>query len=107
VVPYNHPYKKAEELRMAVKTNRLEARLSPHERERIEQAASTAGLSVSAFMVGAAVERADEIIAAATTTVVPADYFDGLLAALDEPDSAPRLAQAAKRARRSARITTR
>ena len=92
---------------MAVKTNRLETRLSPHERERIEQAASTAGLSVSAFMVGAAVERADEIIAAATTTVVPADYFDGLLAALDEPDSAPRLAQAAKRARRSARITTR
>ena len=92
---------------MAVKTNRLETRLSPHERERIEQAASTAGLSVSAFMVGAAVERADEIIASATTTVVPADYFDGLLAALDEPEPAPRLAKAAKSARRSARITTR
>jgi uncharacterized protein (DUF1778 family) len=90
---------------MAVKTDRVEARVSPEERARIERAASTAGLSVSAFMVGAAVERAEEIIAEATTTTVPADYFDGLLAALDEPAQAPRLAQAAKRARRSPRIS--
>lgn len=92
---------------VAVKTDRLEARLSPDERERIEQAASTAGLSVSAFVVEVAVERADEIIAAATTTVVSADYFDELLAALDEADDAPRLAEAAKRSRRSRRIATR
>lgn len=92
---------------MAVKTDRLEARLSTDERERIERAASTAGLSVSAFMVGVAVERADEIIAAATTTVVPADYFDDLLGALDEPELAPRLAKAAKRSRRSPRIAAR
>lgn len=92
---------------MAVKTDRLEARLSPDERERIEQAASTTGLSVSAFVVEVAVERADEIIAAATTTVVPADYFDDLLAALDEADEAPRLAEAAKQSRRSRRIATR
>lgn len=92
---------------MAVKTDRLEARLSPDERKRIEQAAATAGLSVSAFVVEVAVERADEIIAAATTTDVPADYFDDLLAALDEADAAPRLAKAAKRSRRSHRIATR
>lgn len=92
---------------MAVKTDRLEARLSPDERARIERAASAAGLSVSAFMVGAAVERADEIIAATTTTVVPADYFDGLLAALDETEAAPRLAKAARRARRAPRIAGR
>lgn len=92
---------------MAVKTDRLEARLSPDERALIERAASTSGVSVSAFMVGAAVVRADEVIAAATTTLVPADYFDALLAALDEPDRAPRLAKAAKRARRNARITPR
>lgn len=55
----------------------------------------------------AAVERADELIAAATTTVAPADYFDGLLAALDEPDHAPRLAKAAKRSRRVPRIAAR
>lgn len=92
---------------MAVKTDRVEARLSPDDRERIEQAASVTGVSVSAFMVDAAVERADEIIAAATTTVVPADYFDALLEALDEPEPAPRLARAAKRARRTAHITAR
>jgi len=92
---------------MAVKTDRVEARVSPEERARIERAASTTGLSVSAFMVGAAVERADEIIAEATTTMVPTDYFDGLLAALDEPDRASRLAKAAKQARRTPRIAAR
>ena len=91
----------------AIKTERLEARLSPHDRERIEQAASAAGLSVTGFVVSAAVERADEIIAAATTTVVPAEYFDDLLSALDEPEAAPRLAKAVRRARRSAAITSR
>jgi uncharacterized protein (DUF1778 family) len=44
---------------MAVNTDRMEARVSPEERDRIEQAAATAGLSVSAFMVSAAVERAE------------------------------------------------
>lgn len=92
---------------MAVKTDRMEARVSPEERERIERAAFTAGLSVSAFLVGAAVERADEIIAEATTTAVPAEYFDEMLAALDMPGPAPRLAKAAKRARRTPRIATR
>lgn len=85
---------------MAVKTDRIEARLSPDERARIERAASTSGLSVSAFLVSSAVARADEVIAAATTTLVPVDYFDQLVAALDEPDAAPRLAKAARRARR-------
>ncbi len=92
---------------MAVKTDRMEARVSPEERERIERAASTAGLSVSAFMVSAAVERADEIISEATTTTVPAKYFDGLLVALDEPQPAPRLAEAAQRERRQRRIKAR
>lgn len=92
---------------MAVKTDRLEARLSADERERIEQAASVSGVSVSAFVVGAAVERADEIVAATTTTVVPADYFDGLLTALDEPELAPRLAKAANRSHRASRIAAR
>ncbi len=92
---------------MAVKTDRMEARVSPEERERIERAASTAGLSVSAFMVSAAVERADEIISEATTTTLPANYFDELLIALDEPQPAPRLAKAAQRERRQRRIKAR
>ncbi len=92
---------------MAVKTNRVESRVSPEERARIEQAAAMAGMSVSSFMVGAAVDRADELITEYTTTIVPADYFDALLATLDEPDPAPRLAKAAADLRRSRRITTR
>lgn len=89
---------------MAVKTQRLEARLAPEERKRIEQAAAVAGMSVSAFMVGAAVERAEEIITATTTTVVAADYFDRLVLALDEPEPAAGLARAAERSRRASRI---
>lgn len=92
---------------MAVRTERVEARVSPDERERIERAAVFAGESMSAFMVSAAVQRADDVIAERSATVVPADYFDELLAALDEPaERAPRLAAAAKKARRQRRIRT-
>lgn len=92
---------------MAVKTDRMEARVSPEERQQIERAAAVAGLSVSAFMVNAAVDRADEVMAEATTTTVPADYFDALLEALDIAESAPRLARAAKVSARSKRIQDR
>ncbi|HVX17905.1 MAG TPA: DUF1778 domain-containing protein [Acidimicrobiales bacterium] len=92
---------------MAIKTDRVEARLSPTERAHIEQAASIAGLPVSTFMVGAAVNRADEIITAATTTVVPADYFDRLVVALDEAEPTPGLSKAARRSHRSPRIIAR
>lgn len=92
---------------MATKTNRLEARVSPEDRARIEHAAAVSGVSVSAFMVSAAVERAEEVIAESQRTTVPADFFDHLLATLDEPDPAPALAKAARRARRHPRITFR
>jgi uncharacterized protein (DUF1778 family) len=92
---------------MAVKTDRMEARVSPDERARIERAALVAGLSASAFMVGAAVERAEQIIAEATITTVAAGYFDELLAALDAPTPASRLAKAAKHAKRNRRIQSR
>lgn len=92
---------------MAVKTDRLEARVSPEERQRIEQASVVAGLSVSAFMVNAAVDRADEIISQAATTTVPAGYFDALLAALDDAEPAPRLAGAAHKAARNKRVRNR
>ena len=92
---------------MAVRTDRVEARVSPDQRERIERAAAFSGESMSAFMVTAAVQRADDVIAEQSATVVPADYFDQLHAALDEPaEKAPRLAAAAKKARRQRRIRT-
>lgn len=89
---------------MAVKTERIEARVAPEQRERIERAASLTGVSTSAFMVSSAVEHAEAVIADATTTFVPTDYFDELLAALDTPAHAPRLAEAAKRAQHNPRV---
>ena len=92
---------------MAVKSDRLEARVSPEQRARLESAASLAGTSVSAFVVDAAMERAEELLAAEMSTTVPADYFDELVNALDQPDRAPTLAKAAKRAARRPRIAAR
>ena len=89
---------------MAIKSERVEARLSSDERKLIDQAAALAGQSLSAFMVGAAGEKAELVIAAQATTVVPAEYFDRLLSAIDRADRAPALARAAKRARRWQRI---
>jgi len=90
---------------MATKAQRIEARLTGVERRQIEQAAALAGESVSAFMVLAALERAERVVVEQATTVVPATYFDGLVAALDPPDEAPRLARAAvSTARRRSQI---
>jgi uncharacterized protein (DUF1778 family) len=89
---------------MAVKSDRLEARVSPEQRARLEWAARLAGTSVSAFVVDAAVERAEEVVTAQMSTSVPADYFDRLVAALDQADRAPTLANAAKRVARNPRI---
>jgi len=89
---------------MAMKTERVEARLSPRQRERIHQAAAFEGRSLSSFIVAAAEEKADLVIAARTTTVVPSEYFDRVLSAIDDPDPAPRLESVAKRARQRRRI---
>jgi uncharacterized protein (DUF1778 family) len=90
-----------------VKSDRLEARVSPEQRARLELAAAITGTSVSTFVVGAAIERAEELVAAQMSTTVPAAYFDRLVAALDEPDRAPTLAKAARRVNRRPRIAAR
>lgn len=89
---------------MAVKVERLEARLTSTERKQIEQAAALAGESVSSFVVLAALDRADILVRAQASTVVPAAYFDQLVASLDEPEDAHGLARAVTRARRRRRI---
>jgi uncharacterized protein (DUF1778 family) len=92
---------------MAVKSERLEARVSPEQRAQLEWAASLAGTSVSTFVIDAAVERAEELTAAQLATTVPGDYFDRLVAALDSPGEAPTLARAARQARQRPRIAPR
>lgn len=89
---------------MAAKAVRLEARLTPTQRKQIEQAAVLAGESLSAFVVLAALDRADVLVSERASTVVPAAYFDRLVASLDEPEDAPQLTHAVLKARRRMRI---
>lgn len=89
---------------MTTKTDRLEARLTTTQRAEIERAAALAGESVSSFMVLAALGRAESLVSQQASTVVPADYFDKLVGALDEPDEAPKLRRAADEAKRRRRI---
>lgn len=70
---------------MATRTERIEARVDPERASRIRCAAELAHASVSAFVVDAAVERAERILVEHHTTTVPSQFFDRLLAALDEP----------------------
>jgi len=92
---------------MALKSDRLEARVSPEQRARLEWAARLAGTSVSTFVVDAAVERAEELVAEQMSTSVPADYFDRLVDSLDRADDAPTLAKAARKSERKPRIAAR
>jgi uncharacterized protein (DUF1778 family) len=90
--------------RVAAKAERLEARLTSTQRKQIEQAAALAGESVSSFVVLAALDRADILVREQSSTVVPAAYFDQLVASLDQPVDAPGLGRAAAAARRYGRI---
>lgn len=89
---------------MATKTERVEARLSSAQREMIDRAAAFEGQSMSSFIVAAAAEKAEQVIAAQTTTAVPSEYFDRLLAAIDQAEPAPRLKRAASSAHQRRRI---
>lgn len=89
---------------MATRAERLEARLTSTERKQIEQAAALAGESVSSFVVLAALGRADSLVREQASTVIPAAYFDQLVASLDEPEDALRLARAARKVERRRRI---
>jgi uncharacterized protein (DUF1778 family) len=66
-------------------TARLEFRVSPEDRARIERAAALLGEPPSTFARAAAEERAERVLREQTTTTVPAKFFDDLMAALDAP----------------------
>lgn len=73
---------------MSAKTARIELRSTPAREVRIRYAADIARQSLSAFILDAASERAEEVIASASSTAVPPDFFECLWAALDAPPSA-------------------
>lgn len=81
-------------------TDRFEFRVRPDLKERIEHAAQLEQVPVGDFVRSAAAERAERVIREHAATVLPADFFYAMLAALDapaQPNSA--LAHAARRAR--------
>ncbi|MFP5577102.1 MAG: DUF1778 domain-containing protein [Acidimicrobiia bacterium] len=83
---------------MATRTERVEARIAPEDHSRLKVAADLAHTSVSSFLVAAGSEKAERLIAEHNATVVAAEFFDELLAALDAPPVAnPALSKAAAR----------
>lgn len=88
---------------MAVKTRRIEMRADPESEQRISQAAAARRQSVSTFVLAAAMREADMVLARADVTLMPAEQFDALMDALEIPDPAPRLLEAASRPRRFTR----
>ena len=83
-------------------TARLEVRLQPDSKARLERAAQLAHIPVSDFVRSAVEERAEQVLREHDAqTTVPAAFFDELFAALDAPPQAnDSLARAAERARR-------
>lgn len=82
------------------RTSRIELRVDPEHERRIRYAAELKHQSVSAFVLDAAAERAEEVIASASATVVPSDFFDQLWDALDAPATPSPTLQRRARARR-------
>jgi uncharacterized protein (DUF1778 family) len=70
-------------MRMSAVAERLGFRVSRGVKERLEDAARSLGVPLTEFVLGAAQDRADEVLAA--KTVVPPDYFSRLIDALDAP----------------------
>ena len=88
---------------MATRTKRIEMRTDPESESLIVAAAAARRVSVSAFVLEAATEEAGRVLGRGDLTLMPADQFDALLDALDEPDDAPRLVDATRRPRRYTR----
>jgi len=67
-------------------TARLEIRVRPDSKTRLERAAALAQVPVSEFVRTAAEDRAEQILREHDTqTTVPAEFFDDLLTSLDAP----------------------
>lgn len=88
---------------MATRTRRIEMRADPASEERISKAAQVLHESVSSFVLRAASNEADRVLAQADVTLMPAEQFDTLIGSLDVPDPAPALERLAGRQRRFVR----
>lgn len=82
-------------------TSRLELRLAEESKARLQRAADLAQVPLSDFVRTAAEERAERVLVEYdAVTLVPAAFFDELMASLDEPAVAnPNLVAAFRRSR--------
>jgi uncharacterized protein (DUF1778 family) len=79
---------------------RIDLRTSPEIKELIVRAATTAGMSVSAFLLGTAQERAKQILADTEMMTLSPQDWNAFAKALDDADkSRPKLSAAMKRHR--------
>jgi uncharacterized protein (DUF1778 family) len=86
-----------EEWAMSAAAERLGFRVSVNVKRHLEEAARLLGVPLTEFVLGAAQDRADQVLTA--KTVVPSDYFARLVDALSAPPVANEpLRRAAERA---------
>lgn len=79
---------------------RIDLRTSPEIKELIVRAATTAGVSVSAFLLGTAQERAKQILAESEMITLTSRDWNAFTKALDDTDKRrPKLSAAMKRYR--------
>ena len=79
----------------APRTRRIEARIDPESDDVIPHAAALTHESKSAFMVRAAREAAERVLARADVTLMPAEQFDQMMSSLDDAEPLPVLTRAA------------
>lgn len=75
-------------------TTRLEMRVPTDRAELIREAVAARGESITGFVLGAATRAAEAALAFEHETLVPPDFFEQLLAALDTDDEIPAELQA-------------
>lgn len=75
------------------KTERIELRISPEDKDAIAAAAAMERITTTEFVRNAVLDRAQHVRARADRTLMPAEQFDALMATLDVADDTPKLAQ--------------
>lgn len=75
------------------KTERIELRVTAEDKEIISEAAAMEHTTTTEFVREAVLERAQRVQARGNRTLMPAEQFDALVAALDTPDETPNLAR--------------
>ncbi len=87
----------------AVKPARIELKTSPEVKEMLEQAAMLSGISLTAFVIGQAQQKARELIADSSTIKFPTEAWQQLNQTIERPAQAKPELRAFLKGRRNAR----